>query len=431
MNRFKQNRKRNMIVILPLTIMLIMMFVVNMIEYSMQEYINNIQDNIDLRSIKGLAYNPTTYEETVKKICSIEHVEMVVGQDEDRVIANEICEQFKYNRADGSIILKSINQKVCPEVIRGRKIEENDEYCVIVPSKIYAGELRKYNDPILEHEYIEGAQFIGQKITIEFSVAHEICLEREFEVVGIYDSTKYNENNILYVPIHTIKKLNEDVGYQPDFFQMSVVVDKIENVDKVKNELYSKNIIQKSAIQQELQEMMGGEKNTQAEANISVESNISLDTINIIKKLIVFLLVTSTFILVITLIVTNLNKTYLQTTELGIYKIQGYTNKDIQEITIIENIFVCVISSIIALIGFEMGKLLMNNVFSSILNTETIGITANKIKQEIYYITQIPQKINPLFVIGILCIIVLIISISTYFTNKRILKKPIKNMLEN
>lgn len=211
LHRIKQNRKRNLIVILPVSTMLIIMLIVNMIEYSMEQYIDNIKNNLDLRTIGGLMYKPDMYEETVEKIIQIANVEMVIGQDEERVVAKEICNKFKKGKADGTVYLKPVNEKVCPEVIVGRKIEDGDSLRMVIPSKIYAGDWRKYDDQILENEYIDGKQFIGEKITINFSASNGRNADKEFEVVGIYNSEKYNENQDLYVPIHIIKQLNKEL----------------------------------------------------------------------------------------------------------------------------------------------------------------------------------------------------------------------------
>lgn len=211
LHRIKQNRKRNLIVMLPVSTILIIMLVVNMIGYSMEQYIDNIKNNIDLRTIGGLMYKPDMYEETVKKIMEITNVEMVIGQDEERVMAKEICDKLKKGKADGTVYLKPVNKKVCPSVVSGRKIEDGDSLKIVMPSKIYAGDWRKYDDPILENEYIDGKQFLEKKITINFYASNGKSIDKEFEVVGIYDSEKYNENQELYVPAHIIKQLNKEL----------------------------------------------------------------------------------------------------------------------------------------------------------------------------------------------------------------------------
>lgn len=210
---------------------------------------------------------------------------------------------------------------------------------------------------------------------------------------------------------------------------MHVIVDKLENVDKVENEIYKRNIIQKTGIQLEMEEI-GKTTKSQAKSNELSKLNISIDTYNIIKKLVLFLCGISLGILLITIIVTNMNKNYIQKSELGIYRVQGYKNSDIHRIIILENIFVIIISAIIALVGFKIVKVIMNAILSIIINTDTISIKVNQLKQELYYLTQIPQKVNPIFIIETIVFIVSIITINTFLINRKILRKPIKNDLE-
>ncbi len=210
---------------------------------------------------------------------------------------------------------------------------------------------------------------------------------------------------------------------------MHVIVDKLENVDKIENEIYEKNIIQKTGMQLEMEEI-GKTTQSQAKGNILHELNISTDTYEIIKKLILFLWGISAIILFITIIVTNMNKNYIQKNELGIYKIQGYKNSDIHKIMILENVFVGLISAIIALIGFKIVKVIINIILNIIINIDTFSIKGYQLKQELYYLTQIPQKVNLIFVIEILVFVVSIITINTFLINRKILSKPIRNILK-
>ncbi len=89
------------------------------------------------------------------------------------------------------------------------------------------------------------------------------------------------------------------------------------------------------------------------------------------------------------LIITNNNKTYISNVDIGLMKIEGYTNKDIQKITIIENILVCVISIIIALVATALIVMLFNVIVNNFIAKDTIGLMANKIREQLYNIQKL------------------------------------------
>ena len=144
----------------------------------------------------------------------------------------------------------------------------------------------------------------------------------------------------------------------------------------------------------------------------------------IIKKLIIFLFIISLIILLFVLLTTNINKSYLQTSELWILKVEGYTNKDIQKITIIENIFLCIIGILISIIIFILLHYIINFAIENILQIDTLNLNLklNEIKEQIYYFSQIPQKINPIFIIILSICVIIIEAINTFIINHRILR---------
>ena len=129
------------------------------------------------------------------------------------------------------------------------------------------------------------------------------------------------------------------------------------------------------------------------------------------------------------LIITNNNKTYISNVDIGLMKIEGYTNKDIQKITIIENILVCVISIIIALVATALIVMLFNIIVDNFIAKDAIGLTANKIREQLYNIQKVKKSINPLYVFEISAITIILESINTYLLNRRMLSKNINKIL--
>ena len=435
-HRVKQNKKRNLIIAIPIILITILLLTINIIQYSMENYIKSLENNLTMRTISSIRYSVFEYEEIIEKIENIEHVDMVIGAYEENIYGYKYCEQLKTKDADGYVKINPINTKTCPDITNGRKLQEDDKYVLIIPSKIYAdieGEPTRFRDIYIEKrnlnvEYINGEDLVGKKITISFEASNGNTLEKQFEIIGTYDSNLYNDMSTLYTPKEIIKEINLELN--PDLLpelEISVVVDKIENVELVKNELISQGLYEKSAI---LQEAQKGDT-SETEANISRVTNINVETINIMKKLIIFLLFASILIFLSFLITTNINKTYLSSTEIGVLKAEGYTNKDIQKMTIIENIIVCIISIMVSFIVFILIINISNIIMDYIIKKDTIGLTMNEIREQLFYIRQIPKKINPLFVLGISVVIIIIEVINTIFINKKILRKNIRELLKS
>ena len=435
-HRVKQNKKRNLIIAIPIILITILLLTINIIQYSMENYIKSLENNLTMRTISSIRYSVFEYEEIIEKIENIDHVDMVIGAYEENIYGYKYCEQLKTKDADGYVKINPINTKTCPDITNGRKLQEDDKYVLIIPSKIYAdieGEPTRFRDIYIEKrnlnvEYINGEDLVGKKLTISFEASNGNTLEKQFEIIGTYDSNLYNDMSTLYTPKEIIKEINLELN--PDLLpelEISVVVDKIENVELVKNELISKGLYEKSAI---LQEAQKGDS-SETEVNISRVTNINVETINIMKKLIIFLLFASILIFLSFLITTNINKTYLSSTEIGVLKAEGYTNKDIQKMTIIENIIVCIISIMVSFIVFILIINISNIIMDYIIKKDTIGLTMNEIREQLFYIRQIPKKINPLFVLGISVVIIIIEVINTIFINKKILRKNIRELLKS
>lgn len=436
LHRVKQNKKRNLIIAIPIILITILLLTINIIQYSMENYIKSLENNLTMRTISSIRYSVFEYEEIIEKMENIEHVDMVIGEYEENIYGYKYCEQLKTKDADGYVKINPINTKTCPDITKGRKLQEDDKYVLIIPSKIYAdseGTPTGFRDIYIEKrnlniEYINGEDLVGKKLTISFEASNGNTLEKQFEIIGTYDSNLYNDMSTLYTPKEIIKEINLELN--PDLLpelEISVVVDKIENVELVKNELISKGLYEKSAI---LQEAQKGDS-SETEVNISRVTNINVETINIMKKLIIFLLFASILIFLSFLITTNINKTYLSSTEIGVLKAEGYTNKDIQKMTIIENIIVCIISIIVSFIVFILIINISNIIMDYIIEKDTIGLTMNEIREQLFYIRQIPKKINPLFVLGISVVIIIIEVINTIFINKKILRKNIRELLKS
>lgn len=423
----RRNRKKNKLLYIPLIIMLVILFLVNIIQYSTSNYINKIGKGIELRRISGIEYIPSKYEETKNEIEKIKHVEWVYNQEEERVFSVLYCKQFSAETQGVFIWLYPATENVLPDLVSGRGIQENDEYVAIIPNKIYVNsELMTITDQIREgEEYLNGNDFLGKEITIEND---DKGIAKKFKVVGVYDNQSNNQSDVVYIPAKTVKEINQELEYDPGYYRLNVVVDDISNIEYVEQEMRDKNLLKRDRISTKLNE--NGYRDTDTlSGNIAFVTSITKESQKAIKNIITGFLIVATIVFMIILIITNSNKTYISNVDIGLMKIEGYTNKDIQKITIIENILVCIISIIIALVATALIVMLFNVIVNNFIAKDTIGLTANKIREQLYNIQKVKKSINPLYVFEILAITIILESVNTYLLNRRMLSKNINKIL--
>lgn len=426
--KLKQDFKRNLIIIIPIIVITILLLILNMIQFSIDTYIDSIRNNIELRSISGIPYNESNYQEVIEKLEKIEHISIIVDLYERRVFAIQTCNELKSDTMDGNINIQPVNSLICPDVISGRKINDTDKYVIVLPDNLYASSIvLEYDEEV---DYIHTEDLLGQTITIKFEVDETTKTEKTFEVIGIYDSKKYNDVSTSYVPKSVIKEINTELKYEPsdpNMYNMQIVVDDIDNLEYVEKELHKQNLINTSSIEKEASNY--NEASTY-ENHLASVTHIEISTQNILKKIELFLIISSIVAFIVLLIVTNINKAFLEKRELGIMKIEGYTNKNILIIKIIENFFVSLISIIISIIIFKVVILILNAIASYLIEIETVDLVLKAIQEQLWYIMQIPQIINWSFFILISMCIIIIELINTYIINKRNLSKSIVELLK-
>lgn len=423
----RRNRKKNKLLYIPLIIMLVILFLVNIIQYSTSNYINKIGKGIELRRISGIEYIPSKYEETKNEIEKIKHVEWVYNQEEERVFSVLYCKQFSAETQGVFIWLYPATENVLPDLVSGRGIQENDEYVAIIPNKIYvSSEAMTITDQIRKgEEYLNGNDFLGKEITIEND---DKGIAKKFKVVGVYDNQSNNQSDVVYIPAKTVKEINQELEYDTGYYRLNVVVDDISNIEYVEQEMRDKNLLKRDRISTKLNE--NGYRDTDTlSGNIASVTSITKESQKAIKNIITGFLIVATIVFMIILIITNSNKTYISNVDIGLMKIEGYTNKDIQKITIIENILVCIISIIIALVATALIVMLFNVIVNNFISKDTIGLTANKIREQLYNIQKVKKSISPLYVFEISAITIILESVNTYLLNKRMLSKNINKIL--
>ena len=280
----RRNRKKNKLLYIPLIIMLVILFLVNIIQYSTNNYINKIGKGIELRKISGIEYIPSKYEETKNEIEKIKHVEWVYNQEEERVFSILCCKQFSTEKRDAFVSLYPATEKVLPDLVSGRGIQENDEYVAIIPNKIYvSSEAMTITDQIRKgEEYLNGNDFLGKEITIEND---DKGIVKKFKVIGVYDNQSNKQSDVVYIPAKIVKEINQELEYDPGYYRLNVVVDNISNIDYVEQELRNKNLLRRNEISTKLYENDYSDTDTLS-GNIASVTSITRESQKAIKNII-------------------------------------------------------------------------------------------------------------------------------------------------
>ena len=73
--------------------------------------------------------------------------------------------------------------------------------------------------------------------------------------------------------------------------------------------------------------------------------------------------------------------------------------------------------------------MLFNVIVDNFIAKDTIGLMANKIREQLYNIQKVKKSINPLYLFEISAITIILESINTYLLNRRMLSKNINKIL--
>lgn len=423
--RLKANKKKNITLLFPIILVLLCVLFSNLFYYSMEQYINSFENNIESRTISVNYYEEENFENVKQQLEKNKNIEMIVSEYERAPFALSYCLQLSNEYKDGIVFLKPINTITCPNVIDGRKITDFDKNVIILPNIIYADS--KVKSIITQDEYIDCKKLINQEIDIKFETDNNTFVKK-FKVIGIYDSETYKETETLYVPVDTIKEINEEINYLPKNFRLEVIVDKIENLESVNNYIYDNNITEKSIIAEEYENSFN--KLSFIERSVISESYISLDTLQLIKNTSYFLFIISIILFIIVLFATDIDKIYFSSIDIGLMRIQGYKENQIQLLTIVENIIVSIISFIISSIALIIIEKITGIFINNFISKDYLGITYNEIKNQLFYIKNIPLKFNIANII-ITFIIMLLFQLSNIFIiNKYTFSKTISKNLK-
>lgn len=346
-----------------------------------------------------LVYKDINYSDIVSDLINREHVVIVYNQD--------------YNMATGYlniankeiyVNIKPLNNIYSPKITSGRKVNDSNE--MICPKYLAKNisDLTTISDVINMKDYVDKELNLSYKkeMFIDLYTIDTIKeYSRKIKIVGLYDDG-YSTGMFYdcYMLDETIKEIVEEerIVYSDEYLSQvkveenglstSVVVDKLENVDTVSKQLKEDGYI--------------------VERQLSMKTEL-LENINLISKaltIIMFLFISIIFVIYLG------NMIKKQKRDIGLYKLFGFTNRQITNI-IIFKVFTIIVLSIVlegVIIVFLLEK--ANLEIDKILNYAYIDLKLFLVPQFIF----------------IVFIILLIILISKLVMNK-VCKLEVGNIL--
>lgn len=361
---------------------------------SLNKFINNyILNTIEHSSIL-IDYNENNFNDIYKTLKSNDKI--LEFYEYQTPIGGDIKNYDKFTNINKSdmLLLKSGFNSRTPYILSGRMFTENEEKVGIIPKKFDpTGEIG-VNFEKEPKEYLDGEQFLGKTITLEFKSIEDKVIYYTFKVVGIYDAV----NNMdypsdIYIPYQDHKYLREQMYLtsQDNMYEVQpakiivALVDKQENVDTVLDELKNNNIY------------------AYKKAEVSFLETVSnlIVRIGLIISIIVFI------VSIINVSLNSISSIRKRQHEIGMLKVFGYKNIDIKIIIFLEiliiNITSILISTIICKIIFMIIDIILQNNFSIYMSSFNIDINLKSILVSI--------------IITVISILVLSIKNVRYITN--------------
>ncbi len=368
MNLIK-DRKSSIKNILIMTCSFMLFILTFSISGSLNKFINNyILNTIDHSTIM-IDYNENNFDEIIRKLES----------------NNKILEFYKYQTPIGGniknynklklnssdmLLVKSGFTSRSPQILSGRMFNETEENVGIIPKKFDPSGDIGVNFEKESKEYLDGEEFLGKIITLDFENAEGETFQYTFKVVGIYNSiSNMDYPSDVYIPYKDIEYIHKQIkliSQENTYVDTSAntiiaLVDDQENVEIVLSELNYNNIY------------------AYKKAEVGLLETLS----NTIAKIGLFISIIVFIVSIINVSLNNLNNIRKRQHEIGMLKVFGYKNIYINRIIFSEVLIVGIVSILISTIFckviFIFVDIILKNKFSLYMSSFNIDINLNSI----------------------------------------------------
>lgn len=361
-SNFTRERKKNIMSIILMVVSLTIFLSTTSLSSSMRKYFDkSIQNSVECRTLfVNFDIDIYTSEQIINMMSKYENISAAIPQESIRNfgVSEEligIFEMPKIGENDGTIMVKGGNNNATPDVIDGRKFNDEERNVAIIPNKFIPDSRLELIDPITNSKGIDGKSLLGQEIECKFDDKTTYT----FKVVGVFDFEDTDQSrNTVYIPYNDMEEIYQSV-YKPTIESRDpivVVVDDYKNVEKVIDELYKDGMM--------------------ASTMKTFDSILPtfIDIFGMVVSIAVFL------VSVITISINTIKIVKDREQEIGMLKAIGYSNNIILKILNLEIVLVGMIGFIISVM-FSSGILFV--IYRACLSqspTSSVNITLDLIR---------------------------------------------------
>lgn len=335
------------------------------------------------------------YDFHMEKLLEIEHVVDIHESDYDTAALKNIVLD---NNIHGDIVgLNYGNYKIIPKVIQGESFDIDDKNVLICPNKMYLYSYN-YSDEVRKKEIIDTRKYIGKTIKGYYDIRYydeksdsiktRETKENEFKIIGIYDvESTNNQMSQCYAPGEQVKTIRKETTVSdgtPSFGSWRLTVDKVENLNEIKNKLEHIGYIVSVAVYTEFSTVYTTKLICNTIIFISIFALLFISLAYIKKKI--------------------LNNLYI----IGLTKSLGYKSKEIKSLYLLDNANILLMSFLLSILFFIIATIIINVFFIGRIGT--LGIR--------WHLALWP------FITSLLIMTVFSSLVNYYYISKRIKKNP-------
>lgn len=351
-NNIKGNKKaffRNSILIgISLSILMLSSIATKSINNVLEK---NIKNNLSFRSIYVRNNSNSDQKNFINKIEEIDHVIKAVTQEEYYTYVDVYSVDNK--QLAGGISLLGSNKDIFPQIIAGRKMEENEKNVCIIPKKFQP---QTSDNSKENNEIIDGEELLDKEIEIvyyNYDYSKEYrqpinTIKEKYKVIGVYDQdVNMGEYYDCYVNFEDVLKIHTETekgsNYNNDnkFESILAIVDNSENVNEVLDLLESQGY----------------------EAFLRSTPNENL--VILIKSVCTIISICIMVIALSSIIINIIRNAEDRKYELGLLKSFGYNNRNLWMVVIFESVIIAITSFILSCIIVLGVVLILHSVLQS------------------------------------------------------------------
>ncbi len=238
--------KKNIVFTLVLIIIFLILFTCStIIKFSYEN------KKATINSEMGRTYIIQITDNQIEEVKKIEHIDAVMS---NKYLSQQLAypEELNENGIDGSIQIKPLLKENDNKIIKGRNIQNKNE--LICSNVFYPHD---YDDKIYSKLFLKPNKIINKNVTVTSSNEDNLDEKITFKIVGTYENKYMEQANTCYTDINTYDSIKSNyigktVSYDEEgnlvestltpYSDIFIRIDNSKNTKQVLNELKERNI---------------------------------------------------------------------------------------------------------------------------------------------------------------------------------------------